>query len=138
MIVLDTNVLSALMQKEPELRVIAWLDSQPSESIWTTSVTVFEIHYGLQALPAGKRRRALQAAFELVIEDDLNGRVLNLDASAAEKAGVIAAQLRSRGRPVEIRDVLIAGIVSARHGILATRNTRHFEAAKISLLNPWG
>ncbi len=63
MIVLDTNVLSALMQSISDLQVIHWRDALPAESIWTTSVSVFEIHFGLEAMPKGQRQRALQVAF---------------------------------------------------------------------------
>lgn len=137
MIVLDTNVLSALMQSAPDPAVVNWLDSQPSESIWTTSVTVFEIRYGLNILPAGKKRRILQDNFEQALQQDLEGRVLDFDVSAAQEAAIIAAQLRSAGRPVEIRDVQIAGIVAARRGALATRNTEHFIETGVLLINPW-
>ncbi len=59
MIVLDTNVLSALMRLSPEEKVIAWLDRQPRTSIWITSVTVLEVRFGLQIMAAGKRRAVL-------------------------------------------------------------------------------
>ena len=137
MIVLDTNVLSALMQQAPEPRVVAWLDAQPTESIWTTSVTVFEIRFGLEAMAKGKRQRALQEAFRLALTEDLSGRVLNFDVASADEAAAISVRLRSQGRPVEIRDVMIAGIVAARRGTLATRNTKHFQDTKIRLVNPW-
>ncbi len=137
MIVLDTNVLSALMQQAPEPRVVAWLDAQPTESIWTTSVTVFEIRFGLEAMAKGKRQRALQEAFRLALTEDLSGRVLNFDVAAADEAAVLSARLRAQGRTVEIRDVMIAGIVAARRGILATRNTKHFQDTKIRVVNPW-
>ena len=137
MIVLDTNVLSALMQQAPEPRVVAWLDAQPTESIWTTSVTVFEIRFGLEAMAKGKRQRTLQEAFRLALTEDLSGRVLNFDVAAADEAAAISARLRSQGRPVEIRDVMIAGIIAARRGTLATRNTKHFQDTKIRLVNPW-
>ena len=54
MILLDTNVLSALMRQPPDTNVIAWLDRQPRTSVWISSVTVLEIQFGLQILPAGK------------------------------------------------------------------------------------
>ena len=137
MIVLDTNVLSALMQQTPEPRVVAWLDAQPTESIWTTSVSVFEIRFGLEAMAKGKRQRTLQEAFRLALTEDLSGRVLDFDVAAADEAAVLSARLRANGRPVEIRDVMIAGIVAARRGTLATRNTKHFQDTKIRLVNPW-
>jgi predicted nucleic acid-binding protein len=137
MIILDTNVISALMRSVPEPRVITWLDGQPPESIWTTSVCVFEIAYGLQSLPKGKRQKSLQETFDIALHEDLGGRVLEFDSTAANEAALIAAHLRSKGRPVEIRDVLIAGIVATRNGTLATRNSKHFIDTKISLIDPW-
>jgi hypothetical protein len=63
-ILLDTNVISALMQREVDPAVVTWLDSQPPESIWTTSITVFEVRFGLEILASGRRRRSLEEAFQ--------------------------------------------------------------------------
>lgn len=63
MIVLDTDVLSALMRREHDPAVVAWLDEQPAESIWITAITVFEVRFGLEQLAAGRRRQQLEAAF---------------------------------------------------------------------------
>jgi predicted nucleic acid-binding protein len=138
MLVLDTNVISELMKAEPHPRVIAWLDSQPSISVWTTSVSVFEISFGLNSLPDGKRKSVLQDAFEAMLADDLEYHVLDFDRPAAIRAGEISAKLHGLSRPVEVRDVQIAGIVSVRQAILATRNLKHFQDTNISLVNPWG
>ena len=83
MIVLDTNVLSALMRTRPEAPVVEWLDHQPADSIWLTSISVFEARFGLALLPKGKRRTALERAFEQLLTEDLAGRVLTLDETAA-------------------------------------------------------
>ncbi len=138
MILLDTNVLSALMRREPEPFVVRWLDSLPPESVWTTSITVFEVRLGLEILASGRRRRRLEAAFDQVLDEDFEDRVVVFDRSAAEAAGRIAAARRAAGRPVEIRDVQIAGITAARKATLATRNIRHFEGLGIDLVDPWG
>ncbi|HEV7368892.1 type II toxin-antitoxin system VapC family toxin [Arenibaculum sp.] len=137
MMILDTNVLSALMRESPDQAVAAWLDGLPSESVWTTSVTVFEIRLGIELLAEGRRRRLLEEAFTRSLEADLEGRVLPLDDMAAQAAGVIAAEQRRAGRPVEIRDVQIAGIAMARRATLATRNIRHFDALGLTLVDPW-
>jgi toxin FitB len=136
-ILLDTNVLSAVMRDEADPVVVSWLDSQPPQSIWTTAITVFEIRFGLEILGDGRRRRQLEEAFVKALEEDLDGRVLPFDQPAALAAGVIAAEQRRQGRPIEIRDVQIAGIAAARKATLATRNTRHFEGIGITLINPW-
>ena len=63
MIILDTNVLSALMRTVPDAHMVTWLDRQPAESIWITSITLFEAYLGLALLPSGQRRQTLEAAF---------------------------------------------------------------------------
>lgn len=137
MIVLDTNVVSTLMRREPEPAVVSWLDSLPAESVWTTCISVFEIRLGLEVLVDGRRRRALEEAFAKALAEDFENRVLPFDEAAAQAAGIIAAERRRAGRSVEIRDVQIAGITKARKATLATRNTRHFEGCGLTLVDPW-
>ena len=136
-ILLDTNVLSALMRRDADARVVQWLDGVPAESVWTTSITVFEIRFGLELLAKGRKRRRLEEAFQEALAEELEGRVVPFDAGAAIEAGTIAAKQRRAGRPVEFRDVQIAGIASARKAALATRNIRHFEGVGITLVDPW-
>jgi predicted nucleic acid-binding protein len=137
MIILDTNVLSALMSRQPDRRVIAWLDNQPRTSVWTTSVTVLEIQFGLQILPAGRRRAHLMRAFGKLLEEKIEGRIAAFDAAAAQHAGDLMAIRHRKGRPVELRDTMIAGIVLARRATLATRNTAHFDDIAARIVNPW-
>ncbi|MCV6990819.1 type II toxin-antitoxin system VapC family toxin [Mycobacterium timonense] len=137
MIMLDTNVLSALMRDTPDPAVVAWLDHQPTESIWTTSVTVFEIRTGIELLAPSRRRKRLDEMFSQLLDEDLDGRVQSFDLTAAVTAGTIAATQQRVGRAVEIRDVQIAGIAASRHATVATRNTRHFDGTGVDLVNPW-
>ena len=136
MIVLDTNVLSELMESE-DLKIVAWLDEQPSESIWTTAVTIFEIRFGLALLTPGRRRRQLGDAFAKVLDEDLQERILPFDHEAAAEAATRAAERRAVGKPLDFRDIEIAGIVASRHAKLATRNVRHFTDLRIELVDPW-
>lgn len=137
MILLDTNVLSALMRDTPDPAVVRWLDAQPAESVWTTSVTVFEIRTGIEHLTPSRRRRQLTDMWAQLLADDLDGRVQSFDLAAATAAGGIAAARQRTGGTVEIRDVQIAGIAASRNATVATRNTRHFEGTGVALVNPW-
>jgi predicted nucleic acid-binding protein len=137
MIILDTNVLSALMRREERSVPIAWLDRQPWPSIWTTSITLCEIRFGVLYLPAGRRRDAVASSARQVIDDALGNRIAFFDAAAAEAAAEIMAKRRTAGRMIEIRDTFIAGIVLSRRATLATRNVRHFADVNIPLLDPW-
>jgi predicted nucleic acid-binding protein len=137
MIVLDTNVLSALMRSTPDPVVIAWLDRQAAESVWITSITIFEARFGLAVMPLGRRRRALEEAFARVMAEDLENRVLDLDPAAATAAASLAAKRGQSGRPADLRDTLIAGIVVARRATLATRNVKHFGDLDVPVVDPW-
>lgn len=137
MIILDTNVLSALMQRQPDLQVVAWLDEQPAESVWLNCITLFEARYGLALLASGQRKNLLQERFEALLKDDLQNRVLPFDANAASQAAQLAADRKARGCPVDMRDTFIAGIALARRATLATRNVRHFDDLSVPVVNPW-
>jgi predicted nucleic acid-binding protein len=136
MIVIDTNVFSALMQAVPEPKVIAWLDRQSQTAVWTTSVTVFEIRFGLQIMAGGKRRSALLQAFESLLRR-IEHRVASFDDAAASQAADLMASRQNKGRPIDLRDTMIAGIVLARQAGIATRNTDHFSDISATVINPW-
>lgn len=125
------------MRDPAEPVVLAWLDRQPSASVWTTSVTIFEIRLGLLMMPTGRRRTQLQQDFADSIREDLEGRIVPFDAVAGEEAATLMAERRQAGRPAELRDTMIAGIAIARHATLATRNTRHFADLPVAVVNPW-
>lgn len=137
MIILDTNVLSALMQQQPDPQIVAWLDDQPPESIWLSSVTLFEARYGLALMASGQRKQLLETRFEELLRDDLQNRVLLFDADAATQAARLAAQRKLNGNPVDMRDTFIAGISLANQATLATRNIRHFNDLSVAVVNPW-
>ena len=137
MIILDTNVVSALMRSQPQAAVVAWLDDQPADSIWITAITLFEARFGLALLPAGRRRRGLEAAFDAFLGEELQNRIIDFDSAAATRAADLAAHRNRRGQIVDMRDTLIAGIALARRAVLATRNIRHFADLDVPVVDPW-
>lgn len=136
MTILDTNVISALMQVVPDKHVVAWLDQQPRTSIWTTSITVLEVRFGLEIMAAGKKRSTLIEAFEALLEA-IGQRVAPFDADSARQAADLMASRQKKGRPGDLRDTMIAGVVLASHATLATRNTSHFGDISAALIDPW-
>lgn len=125
------------MRHVPDAAVVGWLDKQPRTSLWTTSITAYEIRSGLEIMPGGRKRRLLEEAFAKLLGRVLDHRVVPFDLAAADAAGAIAAKQRRSGRPVEARDVQIAGIVAAQKATLATGNVRHFAGIELSLIDPW-
>jgi predicted nucleic acid-binding protein len=136
MIVLDTNVVSAMMRRLPDPAVILLLDKRDPDSIWTTSITLFEIRQGIERLPDSRRRSALEAAARRAF-DGFEERILEFDSEAAHSAAVVAAERARRGRPGDFRDTLIAGIVLSRRAEFATRNVHHFADLDVPVVDPW-
>ncbi|MCR9244594.1 MAG: type II toxin-antitoxin system VapC family toxin [bacterium] len=136
MIVLDTNVLTEVMRSRPDPAVVRWLDGQSAHSVWTTAVTVYEVECGLRCLPAGRRRSELSRSFRALLAEDLGGRVLGFGVDAAIAAVELAAVRRAAGRPADVRDCQIAGIVASRQAVLATRNAVDFDGA-CAVVDPW-
>jgi len=125
------------MQKVPNPAVVEWLDQQPAESVWITNITLLEARLGLALLPNGRRRQALELAFEQLLSEDLEGRVLDFDRPAAEAVAGLAAERQRSGRTVDMRDTQIAGIVIARRATLASRNVKRYADLTAEVVNPW-
>jgi hypothetical protein len=137
MIILDTNVVSELMKLEPTQEVMGWIGGAPAASLYTTSVTEAEILHGILLLPAGKRRRAIEAAAAEMFREDFSGRVLPFDEASARPYAQIATDRRRAGRPISHFDAQIAAIARSRKAVLATRNVADFEGCGIEIVNPW-
>lgn len=136
MIILDTNVLSALMRAPDNRSVVEWLDGQ-QQLVWTTTISVMEIRYGLATMPAGRRRNLRIAEFDRTVVQEMQDRILVFDSDAAEHAALLMAERRRSGRPSELRDTMIAGIALAKDAALATRNVRHFDDLRVRVVDPW-
>lgn len=137
MLILDTNVISELMRDVPNHAVIAWLDRQDRQAVWTTAITVMELHHGILSLPPGRRRSLLRDALARLATEKIGDRVAPFDDAAAKATAIIAAERRRLGRQGELRDTMIAGIAAVTGASLATRNTRHFDDLTIDLIDPW-
>jgi predicted nucleic acid-binding protein len=105
--------------------------------LFTTTITQAEILYGLEVMPKGKRRAALQLAIEAILEEDFADRILPFDSDAARVFPKIAGSRRASGRPMAQWDAQIAAIARSRGAALATRNSNDFEHCGIRVIDPW-
>lgn len=136
MIILDTNLVSEPLKPKPDAAVLAWLDRQAPETLYLTTITLAELQAGIETLPVGKRRTALQeTTTELVSE--FEGRVLSFDQDCAHAFGRVFAGTQAAGNPIHFGDCAIAAIAIKRGFALATRNVRDYKGAGIKLINPW-
>lgn len=137
MIILDTNVLSEMMEPAPAAQVVDWMARQPAAGLYTTSITQAEILHGLMLLPPGRRRRALQAAATSMFAEDFGGRILGFGTDEAPPYAGIASERRRAGRPISHFDAQIAAIARSTGAVLATRNVTDFDGCGVTLVNPW-
>ena len=137
MIILDTNVISELMRRSPEARVLAWTEQQRPGQLLTTAITVLELRSGTEKLVDSRRRRQLEMDIEWALDDLIGGRVLRFDRQAACEAAAWLVRRRRAGRPVGTRDAQIAGIALARRIAIATRDTDHFAGLEVKVVDPW-
>jgi toxin FitB len=135
MIVLDTNVTSELMRPSPEPHVVAWVRGRSGNELYTTSITVAEIRYGVERLPEGARKTLLKNTAEQVFA--FAHHVLSSDAPAAALYGAIVSTRDRVGAPINGFDAQIAAICRLHAATLATRNTRDFEHTGIDVVDPW-
>ncbi|MDP3714583.1 MAG: type II toxin-antitoxin system VapC family toxin [Mycobacteriales bacterium] len=136
MIVVDTNVFSELMRSAPAPQVDDWFAAQDETRLFVTAVTLAEVSYGIERLPAGARKRTILATAEESFGAFV-GKVLPFDEVAARAYGAIAAEREALGLPISAMDAQIAAICRASGALLATRNTKDFEQTGVSLVDPW-
>ncbi len=137
MILLDTNVVSEPLRQAPAARVIAWMDTQPLETLFLSAITVAELRAGIALLPAGKRRADLQDGLEKRVLPLFAGRILPFDLACTQAYAALTAKARASGLAIATADGYIAAIAVANGLGVATRDTGPFEAAGVTVLNPW-
>ncbi|MBJ7263309.1 MAG: type II toxin-antitoxin system VapC family toxin [Burkholderiaceae bacterium] len=137
MIVLDTNVVSEAMKPEPHQTVRAWLNNQATETLYLSSVSVAELLFGIGALPIGKRKDMLAQTLDGLMRL-FRDRVLPFDIDAARSYAELAVTAKIAGRGFPTPDGYIAAIAASRDFIVASRDTAPYEAASVTVINPWG
>jgi hypothetical protein len=137
MIILDTNVLSETLRPTPSARVLEWMRSEPAAALFTTAITESELLYGIALLAEGGRRQSLETVIDLIVAEELAGRLLPFDSAAAREFADIAASRHRAGRPISEADARIAAIARSRGAALATRNVGDFAGCRLELIDPW-
>ena len=138
MILLDTNVISETQRREPDARVLDWIDAQALETLYLSVITVAELRAGVALIPDGKRRDSLHENLEKRILPMFANRVLSFDMACTKAYAALMAKSRAAGLAVETADAFIAAVALANGFAVATRDTPPFKVAGLEVINPWG
>jgi predicted nucleic acid-binding protein len=136
---LDTNVLSKFNRLgDPNPRVREWLEAADSGSLYASVLTLAEIRFGVELLPASKRRTQLEDWLDRDLPAWFGDRVLSVDKKIADRWGILRAQAQIKGRPLSVVDGLLAA-TAVEYGLtIVSRNVADFTAVELSVINPWG
>lgn len=134
---LDTNVVSEWTKQRPDAGVVAWLAEVDEDRVFISIVTLAELRYGVERLPAGARRERLDAWLTQDLPVRFEARMLPVDAGTANAWGKVMARGQAAGRPVGTMDAFIAATAEQHDLTLVTRNITDFEALKVRLVSPW-
>ncbi len=134
---LDANVISELISKQPNKRVVEWLDRLDPNTIYLSVITIGEIRKGIEKLPPSKRRDKVKEWLEEDLLLRFQGRILNITTEVMLIWGELTGRLENEGRRITALDSLITAI--ALHGSyhLVTRNERDFQHTGVKIVNPW-
>ena len=134
---IDTNVISEPSRPRPEARVMAWLGAVDEDKVFLSVATLAEIGRGIERLPAGKRRRRLEAWLANELVGRFDGRILGVDVEVGLMWGRVVARAEQAGHQIEAVDALLAA-TAERYGLtLVTRNVADFATTGVPVLDPW-
>lgn len=136
MIIVDTNVVSELMKPSPSALVIEWVRARTGSELFTTSITLAEVLYGIARLPGGRRKELLRSTASEVFAA-FEDQVLPFDSRAATHYADVVGGRDQIGLPIDGFDAQIASICRAHGAVLATHNLKDFRHTDINLIDPW-
>ncbi|PIV20924.1 MAG: VapC toxin family PIN domain ribonuclease [Deltaproteobacteria bacterium CG_4_8_14_3_um_filter_45_9] len=134
---LDTNVISELISKRSNKKVVEWLDRLDSNTIYLSVITIGEIRKGIEKLPSSKRKERIKEWLEGDLLLRFQGRILEITTEVMLIWGELTGRLKKEGRPITAIDSLIAAIALQGNYRLVTRNEHDFQYTGVTIINPW-
>ncbi len=134
---LDTCLISELVAKQPNQKVLDWVDAQIPETLYLSVITIGEIARGICKLTPSKRKESLTTWLNETLPNRFEHRILTIDVSTMVLWGNLVGQLEQNGRPLPAMDSLIAAIALQHSLSLVTRNEKDFAGTGLIIVNPW-
>jgi predicted nucleic acid-binding protein len=134
---LDTNVLSELRRPRAEPKVIAFVGTQPLDSLYISSVTLAEIRFGIELLTDAARRAALNDWLTHKVRPMFEQRILPVTEDIMFRWRLLVEGGRKAGYTFSQPDLILAA-TALEHGLtLVSRDTSDYERARVPVFNPW-
>lgn len=134
---LDTCVVSELVARQPNQKVVEFVDTLDSDDVYLSVITVGEITKGIEKLSKSKRKWELRTWLREDLLIRFDGEIVPLDADVLMEWGALSARMESSGRTMPAIDSLIAATALTHQFKLVTRNADDFEGTGVEIVNPW-
>lgn len=133
---LDTSAVSEWVKPRPNPGLIGWMESADEDRIYISVVSLAELRYGVERMPAGRRRNRLEQWVRHELPLRFEKRILPVNTHVAEAWGRTVSQSEAEGRPIGVMDAFLAATAETHQLTLVTRNVSDFPLLK-AVLNPW-
>lgn len=134
---LDTCVVSELVARQPNQKMVEFVDTLDSDDVYLSVITIGEITKGIEKLSKSKRKQEVQTWLREDLLVRFDGKIVSLDADVLMEWGALSARMESSGRTIPAIDSLIAATALTHQFKLVTRNMADFEGTDVEILNPW-
>jgi len=135
---LDTCVISELIKKKPNPKIVQWIAKTEESSLFMSVLTIGEIHKGIEKLPESRKKEKLHDWIRYDLEERFQNRILDFDLQTAVIWGRIQAHSELSGKAMPAIDGLIAATGLSYDLAVVTRNSTDMEMSGVTLINPWG
>ena len=133
----DTNIISELVKKSPDPRVVDFLEKLDDEELFLSVVTIGEIKFGIEKVTSTTKKEELKLWLYNGLLEEFSDRIVNIDAEIMIKWGTVSYMLQSSGTPMPIMDSLIAATCLTKNFVLITRNEKDFKNLDVEIINPF-
>ena len=134
---LDTNIVSVLVQPGPDPRVVSWIRATSTLDLGISVLVLGEVEQGVASLPPGRRREELLAWARDELPRLFSGRILPVTPPIAREWGRLRAEGRRAGRPLPVIDGLLLATASAHRLTLVSRNVADVAQRGVPVFDPF-
>jgi predicted nucleic acid-binding protein len=133
---LDTCTISEPKQKQPNEKMLKWLDAQDESKLFLSVLTVGEIRKGITRLESGRKKAELEKWLEK-LRNRFSRRILSLTEKTFLVWGKMYGEFEKKGTLRPAFDSLLEATALEHDLIFVTRNVKNFQNSQVTILNPW-
>jgi toxin FitB len=134
---LDTNVISETTKRQPSAAVLAWVDAQAIDTLFTASLAMAELRSGIDRLGDPARKAELARWLERKVRPFFATRIVEPDEAVWIAMLGILERAKANRRTLPVTDLIFAATAERHDMVVVTGNVKDFDGSGIRILDPW-